>query len=89
MLLLHAQPSVGNHITSAQFQSLVVMFKQTYGEHSDEEHFFRLCLRRDIFLIEHWTGANMGQEDFQQFVAEKFRDTTKVENLDAQIFYLQ
>ena len=47
-----------------QFASILIVFKETYGEHSDEEHYFRVSLRKEIFLIEHWTGTDLGEDAF-------------------------
>ena len=40
-------------------------------------------------MIELWTNADLGEANFHDFVAAKFQDTSKVDNIDAQIFYQQ
>ena len=42
LCLLHMHPPPERNYTAMQYQSLLAQFKTTYGEMSDEEHYFRV-----------------------------------------------
>ena len=58
-----------------------------YGENSDEEHLYFLEVMEKCFQIEVNSKTNIFSSAFMEHVAKKFSDLSKLENLDAQIFY--
>ena len=62
--------------------------KDLFGETSDELHIFYVKLQATIFRHETTTMySNLLRNMFVEHFCKKFDDTSKIENLDAQIFY--
>ena len=70
---------------------LLEFFRKHFGgEGSDEEHRFWTELRKELLLVfKVAESSSLFEEPFMKHIAAKFKDLSKLENIDAQIFYRQ
>ena len=87
MINLHTKSPQFAQLIQQGLKSEIVLLMSIYGELSDELHFFWLAIRKESFLILLEQKSSFLDAPFMEHVQRKFQDLSKVENLDAQIFY--